>query len=74
MKAVETWTDLGLGSFELCDLRVRQKRGVDFAVIRDGSLFYLRGVTLKKILTTTIYKGVIPFILIQLIGLLVIYI
>ncbi|MFT5286313.1 MAG: tripartite ATP-independent transporter DctM subunit [Planctomycetota bacterium] len=36
------------------------------------SLFYLRGVTPKEIPTTAIYKGVIPFIVIQLIGLLVI--
>jgi tripartite ATP-independent transporter DctM subunit len=31
------------------------------------SLFYLRGVTPKEISTTTIYRGVIPFIVIQLI-------
>ena len=36
------------------------------------SLFYLRGVTPKEIPTTAIYKGVIPFIVIQLIGLAVI--
>jgi TRAP-type mannitol/chloroaromatic compound transport system permease large subunit len=31
------------------------------------SLFYLRGVTPEKIPTTAIYRGVIPFILIQLV-------
>ncbi len=36
------------------------------------SLFYLRGVTPKEVPTTAIYKGVIPFIVIQLIGLLAI--
>ena len=34
------------------------------------ALFYLRGVTPDEIRTTEIYKGVIPFILIQLTGLL----
>ena len=36
------------------------------------SLFYLRGVTPKEIPTTAIYKGVIPFILIQLFALAVV--
>ena len=31
------------------------------------SLFYLRGVTPNEIRTTSIYKGVIPFIVIQLV-------
>jgi TRAP-type mannitol/chloroaromatic compound transport system permease large subunit len=30
------------------------------------SLFYLRGVTDESIKTTDIYKGVVPFIIIQL--------
>ncbi|MCG8556815.1 MAG: TRAP transporter large permease subunit [Proteobacteria bacterium] len=34
------------------------------------ALFYLRGVTPDSVQTTTIYRGVIPFIVIQLIGLL----
>ena len=34
------------------------------------SLFYLRGVTPSKIATTSIYRGVIPFIGIQLLVLL----
>lgn len=34
------------------------------------ALFYLRGVTPKEIPTSTIYKGAIPFIVIQAIGLL----
>ena len=36
------------------------------------ALFYLRGVAPPEIKTTEIYKGVIPFIVIQLIGLLLI--
>ncbi|MEM9447256.1 MAG: TRAP transporter large permease subunit [Cyanobacteria bacterium P01_E01_bin.6] len=36
------------------------------------SLFYLRGVAPPEVKTTEIYRGVIPFILIQLIGLLLI--
>lgn len=35
LKAVECWTDLGLGDFELCYLRDKQKREVDFVVTRD---------------------------------------
>ena len=35
LKAVDGWTDLGLGSFELRYLRDRLKREVDFLVIRD---------------------------------------
>jgi len=33
------------------------------------SLFYLKGVAPKEVSTMTIYKGIIPFIIIQLIGL-----
>lgn len=35
LKAVEGWTDLGLGDFALCYLRDRDKREVDFLVVRD---------------------------------------
>ncbi len=37
------------------------------------SLFYLRGVTPPSISTTEIYRGVIPFICIQLLGLLAVF-
>jgi TRAP-type mannitol/chloroaromatic compound transport system permease large subunit len=33
------------------------------------ALFYLRGVAPPEVATTTIYRGAVPFILIQLIGL-----
>ncbi|NNF05392.1 MAG: TRAP transporter large permease subunit [Candidatus Eisenbacteria bacterium] len=36
------------------------------------ALFYLRGVTPKEVKTTDIYRGVIPFIAIQLVGLVLI--
>jgi predicted AAA+ superfamily ATPase len=35
LKAVEGWTDLGLGNFELRYLRDKLKREVDFLVVRD---------------------------------------
>ena len=35
LKAVECWTDLGLGNFELRYLRDKLKREVDFLVVRD---------------------------------------
>jgi predicted AAA+ superfamily ATPase len=35
LKAVEGWTDLGFGDFELHYLREKQKREVDFIVVRD---------------------------------------
>lgn len=41
LKAVETWTDLGLGQFELRYIRDLQKREVDFVIIRDGNPWIL---------------------------------
>ena len=41
LKAVETWTDLGLGRFELRYLRDKLQREVDFAIIRDGEPWVL---------------------------------
>lgn len=35
LKAVHFWTDSGLGTFDLCYLRDREKREVDFLVVRD---------------------------------------
>ena len=35
LKAVEGWTDLGFGEFELRYLRDKQKREVDFLIVRD---------------------------------------
>jgi TRAP-type mannitol/chloroaromatic compound transport system permease large subunit len=38
------------------------------------SLFYLRGVAPKEIETTDIYKGVLPFIVIQIIAIVLVFI
>jgi len=47
LKAVETWTDLGFGSFELRYLRDKQKREVDFLVVRDRKPWFLVEVKLN---------------------------
>lgn len=41
LKAVETWTDQGLGNFELRYLRDKEKREVDFLVVRDEKPWFL---------------------------------
>lgn len=41
LKAVQGWTDLGLGEFTLGYLRDKEKREVDFVVTRDGSPWFL---------------------------------
>lgn len=41
LKAVECWTDLGLGRFELRYLRDKLKREVDFVVVRDRKPWFL---------------------------------
>jgi predicted AAA+ superfamily ATPase len=47
LKAVEGWTDLGFGDFELRYLRDRQKREVDFLVVRDRKPWFLAEVKLS---------------------------
>lgn len=44
LKAVEGWTDMGLGEFELGYLRDKQKHEVDFLVARDGKPWFLAEV------------------------------
>ena len=46
LKAVEGWTDLGFGEFELRYLRDKQKREVDFLVVKDQKPWFL--VEVKK--------------------------
>lgn len=46
LKAVEGWTDLGLGDFDLFYLRDKQKREVDLLVTRDEEPWFL--VEVKK--------------------------
>jgi uncharacterized protein len=41
LKAVEGWTDLGFGDFQLRYLRDKQKREVDFLVVRDRKPWFL---------------------------------
>lgn len=41
LKAVQWWTDAGLGNFELCYIRDKQQHEVDFAVIKEGVPFML---------------------------------
>ncbi len=41
LKAVEGWTDLGFGQFELRYLRDKQKREVDLLVVRDRKPWFL---------------------------------
>ena len=48
LKAVETWTDLGFGHFELRYLRDKQKREVDFLVVRDRKPWFLLEVKLSE--------------------------
>ena len=44
LKAVEGWTDLGFGSFALHYVRDKQRREVDFLVVRDGKPWFLAEV------------------------------
>jgi uncharacterized protein len=41
LKAVEGWSDLGFGSYELRYLRDKLKREVDFLVVRDRKPWFL---------------------------------
>ena len=44
LKAVNGWSDMGLGAFELGYLRDKEKREVDFLVSRDGKPWFLAEV------------------------------
>jgi uncharacterized protein len=48
LKAVEGWTDLGFGAFELRYLRDKQKREVDFLVVKDRKPWFLVEVKLSE--------------------------
>lgn len=48
LKAVEMWTDLGLGEFGLYYLRDKQKREVDFLVSKNGDPWFLVEAKLAK--------------------------
>ena len=49
LKAVEGWTDLGFGDFELHYLRDKSKREVDFLVVRDRRPWFLVEVKLSNL-------------------------
>ena len=44
LKAVDGWNDMGLGTFKLGYLRDKEKREVDFLVVRDGKPWFLAEV------------------------------
>lgn len=48
LKAVEGWTDLGFGEFELRYLRDKQKREVDFLVVKDRKPWFLVEVKVSE--------------------------
>jgi predicted AAA+ superfamily ATPase len=48
LKAVEGWTDLGFGDFELRYLRDKQKREVGFLVVRDRKPWFLVEVKISE--------------------------
>jgi len=48
LKAVDCWSDTGLGKFELGYLRDKEKREVDFLVVRDGKPWFLVEVKLGE--------------------------
>ncbi len=41
LRAVSSWTDMGIGDFELCYIRTKEGREVDFVLIRDRRPFLL---------------------------------
>lgn len=47
-KAVQGWTDLGLGDYQLAYLRDREKREVDFVVVRGGQPWFLAEVNHRE--------------------------
>jgi predicted AAA+ superfamily ATPase len=47
LKAVEGWSDMGFGKFQLAYLRDKRQREVDFVVVRDGKPWFLAEVKLQ---------------------------
>lgn len=47
LKAVDGWTDMGFGKFQLAYLRNKEQQEVDFIVIRDGKPWFLVEVKQK---------------------------
>lgn len=53
-KAVDGWNDMGFGKFEMGYLRDRERREVDFVVVRDGRPWFLVEVKQRE---TTIARS-----------------
>jgi uncharacterized protein len=58
LKAVEYWTDMGLGHFELRYVRDKQKKEVDFLVVRDNQPWFLVEIKQKE---TTLSPALLHF-------------
>jgi len=56
LKAVDGWNDMGLGKFELGYLRDKEKREVDFLVVRDDKPWFLVEVKYKDVLMSPTLK------------------
>lgn len=56
LKAVDGWNDMGLGKFELGYLRDKEKREVDFIVVRDGKPWFLAEVKRQEESISTALK------------------
>lgn len=57
LKAVQGWSDLGLGVFELGYLRDKEQREVDFVVARDGKPWFLAEVKHRDSTLSPALKG-----------------
>jgi len=60
LKAVEGWTDLGLGVFELRYLRDTQGREVDFVIVRDGKPWILAEAKLSDEVLSPALRHFLP--------------
>jgi len=58
LKAVDGWTDLGFGEFELRYLRDKQKREVDFLVVKNHKPGFLLAM---KMSDTSLSPALAPF-------------
>ena len=56
VKAVDGWNDMGFGKFDLGYLRDKEKREVDFVVIRDGKPWFLVEVKHRDTSTPACFK------------------
>ena len=57
LKAVETWTDMGLGEFSLHYVRDKNKNEVDFLVARDGEPWLIAEAKTSDTTVTSALKG-----------------